>query len=91
MSTYADVVRASLSQLAEEEIVNRLRIGGVTSEARRIAEEILAARGVSFPPSVEPVQPRTGSDATRSGGSDPPSLPPCYQGESFFIDPFLVL
>lgn len=46
MTSYSDTVREALNQQETEELLNRVRFGGLTLEAHIVALSILASRGI---------------------------------------------
>lgn len=86
MSAYEDTVRGSLSHLEDDELISRLRSGGLTEEAQQIVKDLLEERGLGniIPAPAEPTShPPKETDSA--------FLSRCFRGAASLGDAFWVL
>ena len=91
MSAYGDTVRATLSQLEDDELIEKIRTGSLTEEAHQVAAEILAQRGANASPVVEPTVVMGHLAPKQTKGSDVAFLSRCFRGSASLNDAFWVL
>lgn len=86
MSAYEDTVRASLSHLEDDELISRLRSGGLTEAAQQIVKDLLVERGqVNIIPTLAEPTSRPPKE------TDSAFLSRCFRGAASLSDAFWVL